>query len=354
MSMISDSLHWAYPIFILLLLVLPLAAWLVFHFRRRRQGLHFSAFAIIRAAAGDLSQYGRYIIPFLRLLALILLIVILVRPQSEIRLVKRQMNSLDILLVLDLSESMTAQDIRPNRLEAAKRVLARFIRKREQDRLGIIVFSGVPVALAPLTLDHQIVIHALNEADTRTVNLEGTAMGDALLLAANRLLLRDDSGGAEGEAPPQPRKGKVIILATDGVNNRGLDPLLAARLLALKGIKLYTVSLGGEKPVLRYETDQRGRYVPLRDVYGRLQFWERPDEEMLAQMAETGRGRHYRAGNLDQFQSIMESIDRLEKTTVSLDRHQAFQEEYSSFLLAALALLLAEALLRFVRFRTLL
>jgi len=352
--MIAGELRWTYPLFFLLLLVIPLAAGIVKYLQQNKQGIDFPACFVIQPLQRDYAQYYRHIITLFRCFVLILLVIILVRPQREVRFVDRQVEQLDILLLLDLSESMRAYDIRPDRLTAAKRVLREFIQNRMRDRLGLVVFSGVPLTLSPLTIDHETLLEVLGEVNTNTVQIEGTAMGEALLMAVNRLLDAERIRNVKfSSVSRSDRKGRVIILATDGVNNRGFDPLQAARVVAKKGIKLYTIALGGEKPVVRYEYDRQGKRVPLRDVYGCLRFWEKPDEVMLAKMAEIGGGKYFRAGNRIEFNQVMAEIDRLEKHKVRLKRRNVYQEEYFWFLVLALIFLITEVVLKFIRFRTL-
>jgi Ca-activated chloride channel homolog len=232
--------------------------------------------------------------------------------------------------------------------------MSKFVEQRKQDRIGLVVFSGTAITLCPLTFDHTVLLDSLDDVNMQTVSVEGTAMGDAVLIAANRLLHPSATDDAvASDSPPAKNQGKIIILATDGASNRGFDPVLAAQVVAKKGLKLYSIALGGRKPVIRYERDRTGKLVPAKDIYGRLQYWEEPDVETLEKMADISGGRYFRAENTAQFNHIMSEIDRLEKRTVRLRRKYTFQEEYSGFLLLAILLLLLEVGLRFVRFRTL-
>ncbi|MCK5242162.1 VWA domain-containing protein [bacterium] len=352
--MIFGDLHWAYPLFLFLLLLLAPIIWLAKRKQVKNPGILFSAYAYIQRIQRDWNQYFRYCLTALRVLALIILVIILVRPQREVRVVDREIKNMDIMLVIDLSESMSAYDIRPYRLQVAKRVMRKFIQQRKRDRIGLVVFSGTAITVCPLTFDHEVLLESLGAVDMQTVSMEGTAMGDALLVAVNRLLhSREGIESSNPEAPPAKNQGKIVILATDGANNRGFEPMLAAQVIAKKGLKLYTIALGGKKPVLRYERDRRGDMVPVKDIYGRLQYWEEPDVETLESMADISGGRYFRAENTAQFNRIMSEIDRLEKRTIQLRRKHTFQEEYTWFLMGAMCLLLLEVVLRFIRFRNL-
>ncbi|MCD4814469.1 VWA domain-containing protein [bacterium] len=401
--MLTGEFRWAYPIAFFLLFLIPGIFLLVRYFNRKKRGIKFPAFSIVHQLTKDPHQYYRHIPIILRILVVLLMIVVLARPQSETRSVNREIKSLDIMLVLDLSESMRAYDIRPNRLSVAKKVLEQFISKRPDDRFGLIVFSGTPLTLSPLTMDHGSILSQLNAVHTNTIGVEGTAMGEALLMAVNRLLdyrasanTMDSLPGVcrvspsmkrvkispeaiisrqkyhgqparrmpgepvdfyrgpevkrdQERTPAEPHR-QVIILATDGVNNRGVQPALAAKIISEKKMKLYTIGLGGEKLVLRYERDFDGKRVPLYDVYGRAQYWDKPDELILEKLAVLGSGKYFHAHSKAAFERVMNAIDGLEKNIVSLKRNSVFSEMYFWVLCAALLLLVTEAVLRTTRF----
>lgn len=294
----------------------------------------------------DPRQSLHHVIPLCRVLALVLLAFAMARPQGEVRRVDRVVRALDIMLVLDLSESMRANDIKPNRLAAARAVLQKFIMERKLDRVGIVVFSGAGFTLMPLTTDYPSVIAGLQDITTNTVRIEGTAIGEALLTAANRLLEAGMENFSENSSP-----GRVVILATDGVNNRGIDPEAAARILAEKGLKLYTISLGGEERVPRFRRDFSGQLVPLRDVYGRRLYWEKPDEDTLRRLAEIGGGQYFQAGNRGKLEEVLDQINKLEKQKVTLKRSVEHQEWFFWPLALALFFLGLERILARTRFR---
>ena len=342
-----DYWHLANPDYLWLLLLIPVFFLLRGWIRRKPPGIFFPAISTAERLIRDPRQSLRHVIPLCRVLAMVLLVFAMARPQGEVRRVDRVVRALDIMLVLDLSESMRAYDIKPNRLAAARDVLEKFIMERKLDRVGIVVFSGAGFTLMPLTTDYPSIIAGLREITTNTVRIEGTAIGEALLTAANRLL---EAGTTENSAE-KSSPGRVVILATDGVNNRGIDPVAAARILAKKGLKLYTISLGGERRVPRFRRDFSGQLLPLKDVYGRRQYWEKPDEETLRRLAEIGGGQYFRAGNRGKLEEVLDQINQLEKRKVTLKRSVEYHEWYFWPLALALFFLGLERILARTRFR---
>lgn len=331
---------WAQPLGFTLLLLLPLV--LLCLRRPRRQmpaGLRHTGTRWAARLARESHQWWRRLPDLFRFLACVALILCLARPQTEQRSAEKETEALDVMLALDLSESMRASDLAPNRLAVAKKNLSDFLRRRPLDRLGLVVFSGTALLAAPLSVDHEVVQQSLREVDTATTPVEGTAIGEAVLASANRLLSASPGGS--------PRSGgRVIILATDGANNQGFHPLLAAKAAAQKGIRLYTIGIGSRRPVPRFEPDGR----PLRDIYGRRQYWDQLDEPLLREMAAAGGGKYFRAGDQQELARVLSEIDRLEKNKVSIKRNRQVEERYAGWLLAAGLLLLSEALLRLMRF----
>lgn len=343
--MMGVEWHWAQPFGFALLLLLPLAFLFLRHpSRKPRQSIRHPSTTWLVQLRRESHQWSQRIPDLLRLLACVAIILCLARPQTEKRLIEKEEESLDLILALDLSESMRATDLIPNRLVVAKKTLSDFLARRPHDRLGLVVFSGTALLASPLTVDHEILRQSLLEVDTATVPVEGTAIGDAVLAAANRLL-------AASAGKVKPGGGRVIILATDGVNNQGFHPRLAAKAAAQKGIRLYTIGIGSHRLVLRYEQDLHGKWRPLTDVYGRRQYWEQLDETMLRKMAEAGGGRYFRAGDRQELERILEEIDRLEKNRIVVKRQRLIEERYIPFLAAAVLLLLLESILRLTRFR---
>jgi len=272
-------------------------------------------------------------VPFLvRLVGLALLIVALARPQSFDSESKRSIEGIDIILCIDISTSMDAEDLKPDRLEAAKKVAADFVESREHDRIGIVPFAAQSFTQVPLTTDHQVVLSLLSQIQMRMVE-DGTAIGMALATSANRL--------RESDA-----KSKVIILLTDGQNNRGeIDPLTAAQAAQALNIRIYTIGVGthGTAP------------YPVETVFGK-RYQNVPvsiDEDMLKEIANSTGGRYYRATDEASLAHIYSEIDRLERTKIQVEEYKETAELYGPWLASALLCLALEALLSLTWFRKL-
>lgn len=258
----------------------------------------------------------------LRLLGLGLLMLALLRPQVIRDSSERSVQALDIFLALDVSGSMTANDLKPSRVEAAKATLKRFVEGLNGDRVGLVVFAGKAFVQCPLTLDHGVVEQFIDMVNLQTVAVDGTALGDGLLLCVSRL------------AAAKGAKDKVVIIATDGRNNTGSDPYAAAELAAEAGVKVYTVGMGRKG----------GAVVQMPD--GRYYRMEEPDADLMTRMAEVTGGRYFRATDTEDLHKIYNEISRLEKHDVKVKHQRDADEHFYPFLLAGALLLLAEALLR--------
>jgi Ca-activated chloride channel family protein len=262
----------------------------------------------------------------LRLAALLLLLLALLRPQAFRNSSSANVQAMDIMLALDVSGSMQANDLKPSRVEAAKQTLMQFVDNVPGDRIGLVVFAGKAFTQCPLTLDHDVVKHFISQVDLSTVQIDGTALGDGLLMALSRLLT---------ESGPQDR---LIVLATDGRSNTGQDPMQVAQLVASQGIKLYTVGLGRKG----------GAILTQQDVFGRMQQYrmEEPDEGMLAGMARLSGGRYFRATDSGVLRDVYAQIASAERREIKVKKHRDADEHFFPFLWAGALLLLAEALLR--------
>ena len=257
------------------------------------------------------------------------MVVALARPQSQLSRQEMTVEGIDVVLAMDISGSMLAEDFKPNRLEAAKKVAADFIEGRKNDRMGLVVFAGEAFTQVPLTIDHQVLLKQLGAVKSGLVR-DGTALGDGLATAINRI--KDSQA-----------ESKVIILLTDGVNNQGsVDPLSAAEIAALYNIRLYTIGVGarGKAP------------FPFRDQFGRVHYQNidvEIDEDLMKQMASaTGDGQYFRATNRKALQEIFDQIDEMETSKIDVTQYAQTRDEHQPWLwLAAIALLL-EALLRYV------
>lgn len=261
----------------------------------------------------------------LRAAGLALLVLALMRPQTVNLQSESSVQSIDIFLAVDVSGSMQAEDAKPNRLEAAKAALKGFLEGVKGDRVGLVVFSGKAFVQCPLSLDHQVVKWFIDQVRFGTVNLDGTAVGDGLLLAVQRLI-------------QEPRRGQVVVLATDGRSNTGQNPVQAAQIAASAGIKVYTIGIG----------QKGGATVKQKDFFGREQVYrmEEPDEATMTAMAQATGGRYFRATDEKSLAAVYHQIAQLEKREVKVKNRREADEHFYPFLLWGAALLLAEALLR--------
>lgn len=317
----------AHPwLLLLLLLVLP---FILYRERRRRAAVE-AALAVpdsaaLRAAPPSLRSRLVRLLPHLELAALLLTVVILARPQSGVREREVLSEGIDIMLALDVSGSMKAEDFKPNRLAAAKEVAKEFIRGRTGDRIGLVVFASDSYTQCPLTLDYGVLVDLIDQVDFGIIT-DGTAIGMGIANAANRL--------KESKA-----KSKVVILLTDGVNNAGrIDPLTAARLAAALGVRVYTVGAGveGEAP------------YPVEDpVFGRrtMMVPSTIDEEILRSIAQATGGEFFRAKDNGTLKAIYDRISKMETTKIETREYLRYDELGPVMLLPALALLLLVLLL---------
>jgi len=326
-------MSFAHPEFFLLFLLLPVLAFV--HFFREHKRLvdfRFPTLAHVSALGKTPRVKLRHLPFFLRLAGLSLLIIALARPQSFDSESKRSIEGIDIVLCIDISTSMDAEDLKPDRLEAAKKVAADFVEKREHDRIGIVPFAAQSFTQVPLTTDHKVVLSLLSQVQMRMVE-DGTAIGMALATSANRL--------RESEA-----KSKVIILLTDGQNNRGeIDPLTAAQAAQALGIRIYAIGVGtrGTAP------------YPVETVFGK-RYQNVPvniDEDMLKEIASSTGGRYYRATDEASLAHIYDEIDRLERTKIQVEEYKETAELYGPWLTTAMLCLGLEALLALTWFRKL-
>jgi Ca-activated chloride channel family protein len=272
------------------------------------------------------------ILPVLRALAFVALVVAMARPQLILKEENVNAEGIDIILVIDLSSSMLAQDFKPDRLEVSKLVGADFIDKRKYDRIGLAAFAGEAFTVSPLTTDHLVLKDYL--AGLRCGILEdGTAIGMGLATAVNRI--KDSES-----------KSKVIILLTDGVNNAGyVKPLTAAEIAKEFDVKVYTIGVGTEGQALApVSKTSDGRY---RFGLSRVEI----DEDLLTQISEMTGGQYFRATNEQRLQRIYDEIDRLEKTKIEVTTIKRFSEEYWRFVWVAVVLLVVEMLLRYTLLR---
>ncbi|MDP2359849.1 MAG: VWA domain-containing protein [bacterium] len=260
----------------------------------------------------------------LLLAALVLAVTALARPVRFSAEREFSTEGLDLLLCLDLSGSMQAQDFKPNRFEAARAVALDFIKERGRDRIGLVVFAGEAYTQCPLTLDHDMLGGLIGDLKLGEME-DGTAVGLALATAAGRL--------KESKA-----KSRVVILLTDGVNNRGLDPRTALDMAVTLGLRVYTIGVGQEGLAP----------IPVQTPFGVMiqQMEVDIDEDLLREMADRTGGRYFRARDLKELKEVYAAIDRLEKTEIKVKEYRLTEERWFPWLAAGLALLLLERLLR--------
>lgn len=317
------------------LLVLPFAiVWYIFKYKKQTAELKISSlkgFKITNSVLPKL-KHGLFV---LRLLALALLITALARPQVvDISSKIKTTRGIDIVISIDVSASMLAKDLSPNRLEALKSVAAEFIKGRPNDRIGLVEYAGESYTRTPVTSDKAIVLRSLQEVQYNTIIESGTAIGMGLATAVNRL--KDSKA-----------KSKVIILLTDGVNNSGfIDPKIASELAVEYGIKTYTIGLG---------TNGMALSPVALNPNGGFQYARVPveiDEALLKDIAKVTGGKYFRATNNKKLEAIYSEINKLEKTDVEEFKYYNHQEKYRPLVLLAGFLLLLEFLLRITLFRS--
>ncbi len=318
-----------------LFLALPLVIlWYVIKHKRQTAELRMSSIQGFKLQGSILPKlrHGLFI---LRLLALALLITAIARPRTvDVSTRTKTTRGIDIVMAIDVSASMLAKDLLPNRLEALKKVAADFINGRPNDRIGLVEYAGESYTKTPITTDKSIVLRSLRDIKYNTIIEGGTAIGMGLATAVNRL---KDSRA----------KSKVIILLTDGVNNSGfIDPKIASELAVEYGIKTYTIGLGTNGMALSpVSIKPNGSFQ-----YGRVQV--EIDEELLKEIAEVTGGKYFRATNNKKLADIYDEINKLEKTEIEERKYYNYEEKYRSLVLLAGLLLLIELLLRNTIFRS--
>ena len=322
------------PWLLLLLGLLPLLGWWHVARAQSRHGslIHSDVAALAHAAGGE-RLWLKHLSAILRGLALVCLIVALARPQTGVTGENVIAEGIDIMLALDLSSSMLAEDLTPNRLDAVREVAAEFAAGRTNDRIGLVIFAGKAFTQAPLTLDHSVIDELLAELEVGLIE-DGTAVGMGLATAVKRLQASEATS-------------KVVILLTDGRNNRGeIDPVTAAQAAQALGVRVYTIGAGARGVARIPVPDRFGgrRYVTTRvDV----------DEDVLRTTAETTGGRYYRATDRESLEAIYEEIDRLETTEIQVENFTSYGERFAIPLVAGLLVLLLEVVLGRTWLRTL-
>ena len=322
-------MHFASPHYLwLLTLLVPMTAYYVWRTLQGGAAIRISSVAGLVRAPKSLRYYLRHLPFVLRAAAFALLVVALARPQRIEQNVRTSSEGIDIVMAIDVSASMLARDFQPDRITAAKQVAGSFIADRYGDRIGLVVFAAEAFTQSPLTTDQSTLQTLLARIRSGVIDDSGTAIGNGLATAINRL--------RESEA-----KSKVIILLTDGVNNRGqIAPLTAAEIARAQGIRVYTIGVG----------TQGSAPYPAVDIYGQptdgtVMAPVEIDEKTLGAIAERTGGRYFRATDNAKLKAIYDEINQLEKSKVEVTEHVAYHEEFLLWVVAALAALLAEMLL---------
>lgn len=309
----------------LLLLLIPYLVWYILKRRKNEASIQFSDTSVYAHTPKSYKNYLLHVPFILRMIALVLLIIVLARPQTTNSWQNSEVEGIDIMLAIDVSTSMLAEDLKPNRLEAAKEVAAEFINGRPNDNIGITLFAGESFTQCPLTVDHAVLLNLIKDAKCGLIE-DGTAVGMGIANAVTRLK------GSKA-------KSKVIILLTDGTNNRGdISPLTAAEIAKEFGIRVYTIGVG---------TNGTAPYP--YPVGGTVQYVNVPveiDEKTLTQIAGTTEGNYFRATSNTKLKEVYEEIDKLEKTKLHVKEFSKRQEEYRYFALVAFICVLLEVLLR--------
>ena len=321
--------------FLWLLVVIPLLAlWYSYTGKYKSNTLNFSN----SGAFLESKSFIVWIEPILRIfrmIALTLLIIALARPQViDISTRVKNNRGIDIIMAIDVSASMLAKDLRPNRLEALKDVASNFIKNRTTDRIGLVEYAGESYTKTPITSDKSIILRSLKEIEYNTIIEGGTAIGMGLATSVNRI--KDSKA-----------MSKVVILLTDGVNNSGfIDPLTAVELANEFGIKIYTIGLGTNGMALSpIGIDSKGKFN-----YANVKV--EIDEKLLNEIADMTGGKYFRATNNNKLKEIYDDIDKLEKSDIEEFKYYNVQEKYRLFLLPALMLIGLEMILKFTLFRS--
>ena len=316
------DVSFAYPWVLYFLIIVPLMiVWYWFKGRKKQPSITYSSLSIFRNIAFSWRERFRHIPIILRVLAVALLIVALARPQNFSSGENIYTEGIDIAMVLDISGSMLAEDLKPNRIEAAKNVIKDFIEGRTSDRIGLVIFARDSFTQCPLTIDYSVLLNLLSQVKSGMIE-DGTAIGNAIANGVNRL--KDSKS-----------KSKIIILLTDGVNNSGeVDPVFAAQIAKTYGIRIYTIGVGtkGQAPYpVQTPFGTRYQMIPVEI-----------DESVLKQISDITGGEYFRATDNRTLKAIYDKIDKLEKSKVEITSYRNAKELFYPWLGAGLFLLVLE------------
>ncbi len=315
----------------LLLLLIPVAGWYIYELRKADASLQMSDTQTLKKQPKSARVYLLHVPFVLRVACITLLSVALARPQLTNRWSSESTEGIDIMMALDISGTMQAEDLKPNRLEAAKQVASDFVIARPNDQIGLVVFAGESFTQCPLTTDHAVLINLFKSVKFGMIE-DGTAIGLGLANAVNRM--KDSK-----------TKSKVIILLTDGSNNRGeIDPQTAAEIAKTYGIRVYAIGVGSHGQArVPVQTPVGVQYMMMDSEF---------DESTLQRIASTTGGQYFRATDNSSLKSIYEQIDQLEKTKLRVREYSKHTDIFPPFLVAALLCLIAEIILRYFVLRT--
>jgi len=318
-------MRFANPYYLTFLVFIPVYLLLRKYFRREGAALVYSSLGILGRSADFWTKNRDIILLWSRLAAVALIVLALSRPQAGTFSEEVSTEGVDIILCLDTSSSMQAEDFKPrNRLDAAKETAKKFVQGRKHDRIGVVVFAGLSFTQCPLTLDHGAVLDLISKVEIGMTSIDMTAIGSAIATSVNRLRTSE-------------AKSKVIILLSDGRNNYGeIDPLTAAKTAQALGIKIYTIGAGAPGGAM-YPVDDPAfgrRYVKIPE--------QELDEVSLRKMADMTGGTYFRAASTGGLEEIFRRIDRLEKVKLKVKEYTEYRDFYLFFLLPAFALLLLE------------
>lgn len=311
---------------ILLVLIVPIIIWYIFKQKKSAPTIQISTLQSFGKKTISFKNILKHVLFAFRILCFTFLVIALARPQSTNSWQNTTTEGIDIMISMDISGSMLAEDFKPNRLEAGKNIAAEFINSRPNDRMGLVVFSGKSFTQCPLTTDHAVLINLFKSIKFGMID-DGTAMGEGIATAINRI--KDSKA-----------KSKTIILLTDGVNNAGsIAPITAAEIAKTYGIRIYTIGVGsmGQAPY-PFQT-QFGTQMQMINV--------EIDEPVLKQIAQMTDGNYFRATNNEKLRAIYKEIDKLEKTKIAVKEYRKHKEEFFPFVLIAVLFLFFELLLKF-------
>lgn len=317
-------------------LLLPLAlilAWTLWNRKKKTPTLQFGSIQVLKTITPSVRTRLLNVPMFLKALAIVFAVLALSRPQEMNTKIKKNVEGIDIVIALDISDSMLIEDMKPlNRLEAAKETIKKFIEGRSSDRIGLVIFAGESFTLVPPTLDYQLILSRVDEITTAASARikDGTALGVALANAAGRL--KDSQA-----------KSRVVIFMTDGENNSGtIDPETGLEIAKGYGIKIYSIGIGKDGPTR----------IPIytRDIFGQKVKTYQPfdstvNEDLLGRMAKETGGKYYRASKEDSLRGVFKDIDSLEKTKIDVNKFTNYTEKYPPYLVMAIIFYLAGLLL---------